>query len=171
MTMVNPEIQDMIMQKKLSNRKIRNLIVLKKMIDRLSTLPYVSDAEVKQIEEKYGVKPDILSWGDYFQTEVATNHWEKSDADFENIIQTITFDIIAAILIFSGKDESFIGDITAAQLRSQEKNAAEWNGEDEENMHLGILLNYFRKMGLDINLLNGQDFSYFEQFASQKAVG
>ena len=170
MEALNYQLQELLVNKQLSPRKIRNLILLRKMINRLATKPYISDEEVASLEEKFGDKPDMITWGDYFQVEVGIEHADKSDNAFEKVIQTITFDLIAAILIFTDKDKSFITQIKDQQMKAQIKPAEKCTSNDEESIHLGILLGYFHEMGLNMRALTDQDIAYFEQFASKKAV-
>lgn len=167
---INPEIEDMILQKKLSPRKIRNLIIIKNTVDRLSSVNYLSDEEVIDLEKKFNAKPDIITWGDYFQTEIASQHWEKDDNEFEKIIQTIEFDLIASSMIFHDKDEDFCRNVERSKYEAMGQNPADWSPEDEENYHLGILYDYYNQMGLRFEALSTRDFEYFEQFADKKAI-
>ena len=170
MEAINPLVQKLVLENQLSPRKIRNLILLKKMVDRLCSSLYLDPEEALKIEEKVGEFPDIVTWGDYFQTEIAIEHGKKNDAEFEAVIQTVTFDLIASTLIFTNKDDDFRSNVRNAQLAAQVKDYTSWTSEDEESIHLGILLDYFLQMGLDMQKLTEQDFAYFEQFAAQKAV-
>ncbi len=167
---INPEIEDMILHKKLSPRKIRNLIEIKNMVERLSSKNYLSAEEVADLEKKFHVAPDIITWGDYFQTEIASQHWEKEDAEFEKITQTIEFDLIAATMIFHDKPENFFRVAEQNKYEAMGKNPSEWTPRDEENYHLGILYDYYRQMGLSFARLSARDFEYFEQFADKKAI-
>lgn len=164
---LNRQIQDMILMKKLSPRKIRNLVNIKKMADRLAQKPFLADDEVDQLVEKFGVKPDVITWGDYFQTEIAFQHWEKPDHEFEKVVQTVSFDLIAATMIFSGKDNAF-----REQTRSEYHEALHHssNAKKEESLHMGILLEYYEQLGLEMNNLTNDDFNYFEQFVDKQAA-
>ncbi len=170
MDTLNRQAQEFALQGKLSPRKVRNLIVLKKMVDRLATKTYISESEVEELAELYGEAPDIITWGDYFQAEVATDHWQKDDAEFETLMQTITFDLIAAILIFDKKKREFFEIVRANQQEAMQKDKHKITEEDKEHVHMGILLDYFLQMGLSAANLTDQDFDYFEQFASKKAI-
>lgn len=170
METLNRQVENLVLEKKLSPRKIRNLIVLKKVVERLATKPYVSADTVAELEQTYGEAPDIITWGDYFQTEVASDHWQKDDEEFETIMQTITFDLIAAVLIFHNKGAEFINFVREQSTEAMVKDREAITDDDREKIHLDVLLGYFQQMGLSKDKLTDQDFAYFEQFASQKAV-
>lgn len=165
---INPALQDMIARKQLSEKKIELLVILKTFIDRLAGCNYVSDSELSKLEEKFGVKPDIISWGDYFQSRIAGEHWEKSDEEFDKIIETIHFDIIASIMIFSSKEDSFLEMIEKEyDLASAEESHSP---EQEEAIHLGVLLHYYNNMKLKLAAIEPEDVKFFEQYTSDFVI-
>ena len=166
---LNPAIEDMKAHNKLSDAKIERLVFLKKLVDKVAVRPYLPESEVEKIEKKFGVKPDVITWGDYFQTHIASEHWEKSDQEFDTIINTIHFDLIAAVMIFSNKSPQFFNDVEAAFLRYSEMPAHE-SIEDEEIDHLHILMTYYNEMGLKMSAFDSRDFEFFQQFAEDRAV-
>ncbi|MDH5720319.1 MAG: hypothetical protein OEZ13_06805 [Spirochaetia bacterium] len=170
MNTINPQIQDYILQEKTSPRKIKNLILIKKFIDRMADKLFLPEEEIAKIEKKYGVKPDLQSWGDYFQIEIMRDHHKKTDEEFEKIIQTVIFDVIASILIFTGKQKNFIDHIKERQLEASLKNSQELTADDEESLHMGILLQYFQEMGLSIDNMTREDFTFFEEFSTKQAM-
>lgn len=165
-TSLNPELQGMVNEKKLTNKKIKALVRLKKIVDRLATVNFVSEEEAHRLQKKFGAAPDIITWGDYFQTEIAEAHRKKTDVEFDVIVNTITFDLIASILIFTGKPKEFFEQVEQAKLEVQAKPFDDWHPLDEDALHLGILKNYFEEMHLDIENLNAQDFSFFRGYAT-----
>jgi len=165
---LNRELDDMLNSKKLSSMKVRNLIMIKKIIDRVANKDYIPHHEVNKIEKKFGFKPDIITWGDYFQTQVASDHWQKSDLEFQIVADTVLFDVIAATMIFNNKNKKFFETVKTNSILSQEK--SKLSLEDEENIHLEILMNYHQEMNLDINSLQDDDFNFFEQFAIKSKV-
>ncbi len=167
---INPALQDMIARNQLSERKIELLIILKKFIDRLAGRNHLSEEELLKLESQYGVRPDVVTWGDYFQTRVASDHWEKTEDEFEKIMETIHFDIIASVLIFTGKDGKFTQSIEERCNEIELDPNETISPEDEEQLHLGILLNYYREMQLDIASLEKADFNFFEQYSSERAI-
>ena len=52
------EVQNLIEINKMTPSKVRNLISLKKMVDRMVTKPYISAEEVSELKAKYGEEPD-----------------------------------------------------------------------------------------------------------------
>lgn len=166
---INPAIEDMIARKKLSEIKIEKLIFIKKLIDRVSSKPYLPESEVEKIERKFGVKPDVITWGDYFQTNLATEHWEKSDEDFSTIINTVHFDLIASVMIFTNKSGKFFNDVETAFQEVQSESESDIF-QDEEITHLHILMTYYNEMGLKMANFETGDFDFFREFAEEKAV-
>ncbi len=110
---LNPELFDMMKQGKLSAGKILNLIALKELVDRFAVTPFIEKDKLEQIKEKTGVEPDILTWGDYFQTEIASRYFEKSEFEFLKIFVTFRIDHISAQLKFSGNQNSFKNPLEA----------------------------------------------------------
>jgi len=168
MNYINPAIEDMIAHKKLSDNKIESLIFLKKYADRVSTGNYLPDNEVEKIEKKFGVKPDVISWGDYFQTQVAGEHWDKSDEDFQNVIETIHYDLIASVMIFNNKSAEFLHDVDLRFNEINESDPEKLSPEDQEMYHLKILKDYYQQMDLDIKLYSDQDFNFFKQYSESE---
>lgn len=163
---INPQLHEMIAQKKLTKKKIALLKHLKKTTDRLAKVDFVSKKELRRLEKKFNSKPDIITWGDYFQTEVAETHRKKTDLQFETVINTILFDFIASIFIFTNKPQSFFDEIEKNRLTSQGKDFTLWQVSDEENLHLGILKDYYTQMFLDVENLTSEDFSFFNNYAN-----
>ncbi|RME90760.1 MAG: hypothetical protein D6767_06365 [Candidatus Hydrogenedentota bacterium] len=165
---LNPVLADMVAHNQLSEAKVESLVALKKFIDRMAQTAFISEEEKEASIKKFGTLPDILTWGDYFQTEIASEHWEKSDEEFTRIVQTIVFDVIASALIFTGKPKSFLDNIREKYYIALGKKSLQGK-QDEESLHLGILLEYFEQMQLDMKTLTETDFHYFEEFADLAA--
>ncbi|RHX88610.1 hypothetical protein [Leptospira stimsonii] len=168
---LNPELFDMMKQGKLSAGKILDLIALKELVDRFAMTPFIEEEKVAEIRERTGVEPDILTWGDYFQTEIASRYFEKSEPQFKKIIETIRFDLISAHLIFSGKPEYFQDTVRGQALISKSIDSTFWTLEDEEAIHLDTLLEYFVQMGIGEKPLTVSDRIWYESFElERKAV-
>lgn len=82
---LNPELFDMMKQGKLSAGKILNLIALKELVDRFAVTPFIEKDKLEQIKEKTGVEPDILTWGDYFQTESHPDISKSRNSNSKNL--------------------------------------------------------------------------------------
>lgn len=158
-------LESFILQKKLSPRKLRNLLHIATTAERLATRAYMEKAEIEGIVGRFGVEPDVTTWGDFFASEIAADHWEKSDAEFEKICETVTFDFIAACLIFTSKPRAFIDSALHEYNDSLAKEAGMRNAEDEEKIHLGILAGYFSQMALDRARLNDADMAFFDSYS------
>ncbi|MDV6236780.1 hypothetical protein CH379_014220 [Leptospira ellisii] len=165
---LNPELFDMMKQGKLSAQKILDLIALKELVDRFAVTPFLEKEKIAEITAKTGVEPDILTWGDYFQTEIASRYFDKSEVDFKKIVETIRFDLISAHLIFSGKPEYFSDSVRGQALISKSIDSAFWTLEDEEVIHLEILLEYYVQMGLGEKPLTVSDRIWYESFELEK---
>lgn len=169
-TGLNREIHPLAQSGQLSPAKLKDLRELKQTVDRLAGRPYVSPETVAELLEKFGQEPDIITWGDYFQTEVASAHYQREDREFSLICRTIYFDLISSILIFTGKDEKFYEYVDDNAFAVRQMEPANWTLEDEEKIHLQILANYFREMDLQEKALLDSDYEWFHGFAAARAV-
>ena len=163
---LNSELDEFLEQNKLSDEKVKELLFLKGFIDRLATKPHIGFEKQKEIEKKFGLLPNVLTWGDYFQTEVATAHWMKTDHDFHIIIQTIIYDIIIATMMFSDQNHAFWKTYDSSQILALSKELEDNSHllETEEVHHFDILIGYFDEMGLDLSNITTEDMSFFSQF-------
>lgn len=170
---INPALESMITRGLLGDCKIRELIRLKQIVDRFALAPYRSQEEVHTLKEQYGVEPDVISWSDYFQTEIASQFHHVSDDEFVRIVDTVRFDLISASLIFTGKPKSFIDRIDSEGIAVYELPRKSWSADQEEAAHLFILKNYFVEMKLHENRICAEDRAWFDEFVpgSQIAAG
>ena len=77
----------------------------------------------------------------------------------------MTFDFIAACLIFAGKSQAFVDSVMAQYTESSAKEKGLRNSDDEEKIHLGILGGYFNQMGLSKDRLSDTDMEFFDSFS------
>lgn len=161
---LHTQLRGMVLRGQLSARKIVSLLELREMVDRIAPGPRVSEREAAALETKYGARPEIITWGDYFQTEIASQYFDHTDEEFERICDTVHFDLISSLMIFRGKsaefrqavrEEALVVSGLDAELRSENEQQAE---------HLGILLQYFEEMNLDKAELSEEDQAWFEGF-------
>lgn len=160
-----PALESFVLQKKLSPRKVRNLLLVAELSDRLSTKPYMRKEEIENLEKKYSARPDVTTWGDYFAAEIATDHWRKDDAEFEKICETVMFDFIASVFIFSGKNAAFFACVRDEYRAALKMEEGENSTEREEKLHLGILEEYYTRMGLNKDKLTQEDMEFFDTFS------
>lgn len=171
---LNRELNDMVLRGQLSGRKIAELIRLKEIADTFATQNYISDEELGVLIEKFGTGPDIMTWGDYFQTEIGSEYFAHNDADFSTIVDTVRFDLISAVKIFQGKSEDFLQKAQENGMAAYGMPRDEWTEVEEEQAHLYILLNYFRELGMDRTVLASEDEEWFSGFLGsdrKNAVG
>lgn len=167
---INPALADMVRDGKLSGAKLSELLRLHKVVDRFATRPHLADEEVEKLVAQFGVEPDVVSWSDYFQTEVASNYFHLSDSDFERIVDTVRFDLIAAVMIFQGKPQAFFTQTAEQASAAHALDQAKWTGAEEEAAHLGILMGYFNEMGLAQTNLAAEDQEWFQSFVAEVGV-
>ncbi|MCZ8237971.1 MAG: hypothetical protein O9346_04745 [Leptospiraceae bacterium] len=167
---LNPELFEMVRTGKLTSAKIVALIFLKNLIDQYSSKPFLENEKLEEIKQKFGVYPDIMTWGDYFQTEIASKYFDQSDEKFQVIIDTIRFDLISAYLIFQGKPDNFTDRIRTEALIAKSIDSYLWSFENEENIHLEILLDYFENLGLAERPLPNSEKIWYESFDLKNLV-
>jgi len=167
---LNPELFEMVRTGKLTSAKIVALIFLKNLIDQYSSKPFLENEKLEEIKQKFGVYPDIMTWGDYFQTEIASKYFDQSDEKFQVIIDTIRFDLISAYLIFQGKPDNFTDRIRTEALIAKSIDSYLWSFENEENIHLEILLDYFENLGLTERPLPISEKIWYESFDLKNLV-
>lgn len=160
---VNPELIPMIRQGLLSPEKLAILSELHTIVERFAGSLYTDEETQKKILEKTGSIPDLITWGDYFQTEVASRYYLESEESLRRIVDTIRFDLISAHLIFSGKPDHYKDKIRADVLFSKGIDSALPN-QNFESQHLEILLNYFENMEIGNKPLSLQDKAWYESF-------
>ncbi len=161
---LHPQLQPLVDRGQLTAKKIVALLELKEMVEKFASVPFIPEEEVKELEKKYGTKPEILTWGDYFQTEIASRYFYYSDEDFLKIIDTIRFDIISSIMIFKNKSEEFKKRIKEESLIINGLEKEQLTEEDEQILHLSILLQYYEDMGLENSTISKEDMEWFENF-------
>ena len=147
-SVLNKAIMPLINSMGISALRMVYLIYIKEFIDRISSKKYMQEDEVKRLEERFGEKPDVITWGDYFQTEIATTAKTLSDEEFMKIFETLKFDMISSYIIFKNKGTDFFEWIENSYSAIEMKPAAKLTDEDNEILHLRILMNYYKEMGL-----------------------
>ncbi len=162
MKKLNPEIA--FLEEKLSEEKKKALLFLKEKVDQLATKPFLDKKKQEEIYKNYHTLPHILTWGDYFQVEVATSHSHLPEEEFLKVIETIYFDLLSSIFLFEGKEKSFLEEVEANYYMALEKEEKDWDEEDKFYIHLGILLNYYKEMQPSSKNLQEEDFTFYERF-------
>ena len=158
----------MVRRGQFSERKIAELIRLRLTVDGYAKTPYISEEEAGRLAEQYGAAPDILSWADYFQTEVGSRYFMVADEEFAKVVDTVRYDLISACLIFQGKPEEFFEQVQANGLVARSMDPATWNEAEEEAAHLYILKEYFLNMGLETAIIPQADLEWFNMFVKSE---
>ncbi len=165
--LINPSIMPIINRNGMSAHRISSLIYLKEFVDRVSSKNYISKPDLEKLEKKYGIFPDIITWGDYFQADVATAHAFKDDDELLRSLNTIKFDIISSYLIFNDKGNDFYKWVDSHENASFSD--AEISDEEREIEHLKILKQYYVEMGIT-NTFTEAEIAWHSSFSDAMAI-
>lgn len=154
--LINHAIIPVINEWGISSMRLNNLIYIKDFVDRIATRNYMPDHEITEIEKKIGVKPDILTWGDYFQAELATSMKNASDAEFLKVLDTVKFDLISSYYIFMNKEKVFFEWIESSIRNMETSYIISLTDEAKEIIHLKILMDYYLELGITDNFLESE---------------
>lgn len=167
---INPALNEMLSRGQLSGSKIADLIRVRAIVERFATKPYLSQSEVAELVAKFGTTPDVITYADYFQTELAGRYFQVADAEFSRIVDTVRFDLIAALKIFKGKPQAFFDAALAGGELAYSVDQGSWTVEQEEAAHLFVLCNYYRDLGLEHCVLSKTDSEWFDGFVQESGV-
>lgn len=167
--LINEELIGLINSGELSLTKIKDLVYIKEFIDRVSSESYLEEGALREIIKTHGTAPTVLTWGDYFQTELAFDLHRASDEEFSRAVDTVRFDIISSYLIFSEQDITFFEWVDNSYMSAMENHEILTAEEIEEAMHLKILMDYYTNLGL-INGFTSEELKWHRAFESAAAV-
>jgi len=167
--LINRAIIPVINDKGASSLRITHLIYMKEFIERISTRPYMKAEELNRLEAQFGVTPDIISWGDYFQAEIATSMQSKSDDEFMKACETVKFDMISSYLIFKDKDSDFFEWVENSFGNVEVDDFENLSSEDKEIIHLKILMDYYQEIGLT-DRFSESELSWHSSFKEALAI-
>jgi hypothetical protein len=166
---INEAILPMINDGLISVKRTRDLIGIKEFIDRVSTRKYIEERDAAHLFTRYGVMPSIITWGDYFQTDLASSLQVLSDQEFEKVLDTVRFDIMSSHMIFSGKDKEFFTWVEDTHVRITIQPTHEYSEEEEEILHLKILMDYYVNMGI-IDQFTEAEKQWYSSYRQAMAV-
>jgi hypothetical protein len=166
---LNEELIPMINNGNLNITKIQCLLLIKEFIDRISTTKYLEEKIVNKIMETHKTKPSVITWGDYFQTELAFDLQFKSDEDFIRAVETVKYDIISSYEIFSEKNELFFEWVEYNYNEKVTKNDFFSKDEVEEAKHLNILKDYYNSLKIH-NDFTFNELLWYNNFKEAVAV-
>ena len=113
---INEALIPMINEGLISVPRIHELIYIKEFVDRVSSRRFVDSESEKKLRSRFGVSPSVITWGDYFQTELATALLHVSEEEFTRSVDAVRYDIISSCQIFTGKGRDFIDWVERAHL-------------------------------------------------------
>ncbi len=145
---INRAIIPVINEKGISSLRMTHLIYIKEFIERISSKPYMKEDELVRLENQFGVRPDIISWGDYFQAEIATSMIHKDDDEFMKAFETIKFDMMSSYFIFKEKGSEFFEWVENSFNNIDIDDIDNLCDEDKEIVHLKILMDYYQEIGI-----------------------
>jgi len=153
----------------MSAARVEALVYIKEFIDRISSKSYMRMEDLEKLKERYGVYPDVVTWGDYFQTELGTTFRNMSDDLFFRAIDTVKFDMISSYLIFTGKDASFLNWIEDSYNDIVSHGSDNFTDEEKEIIHLKILKDYFIDLGIK-NSFTESELKWHSSFSEAMAI-
>ncbi|MBN2402385.1 MAG: hypothetical protein JXN64_08285 [Spirochaetes bacterium] len=166
---LNEQLIPMVNNGNLNITKIQCLVIIKEFIDRISDTKYLEDNVVDKITEMHNTMPSVITWGDYFQTELAYDLQGESDADFIKAVETVKYDIISSYEIFTKKNELFFEWVEYNYNEKEEKKDTFSREEYEEAVHLNILKDYYKSMKIKNNF-SAAELSWYNNFKEAMAV-
>ncbi|HNX22783.1 MAG TPA: hypothetical protein PKG60_01965 [Spirochaetota bacterium] len=146
--LINRAIIPVINDRGISSLRMSHLIYIKEFIERISTKSYMKDEDLTRLEAQYGEIPDIITWGDYFQAEMATTMQFKNDDEFIRAFETVKFDMISSYMIFKDKGSDFFEWIENSFGNLIIDDTDNLSDEDKEIVHLKILMDYYQEIGI-----------------------
>lgn len=167
--MFNEAVMSMINDGYLSANKVRRLVYIKELVDRVSTRKYLEEMDVQALKEKYGVMPNIVSWGDYFQTELATTLKDMTDSSFDRVMETVRFDLISSYTIFSEQTPAFFEWVNTSYEGIMSLGKDDYTEDEKEIIHLKILLEYYTNLGM-VNNFTPAEMLWYESYEEAAAV-
>ncbi|MBN1532540.1 MAG: hypothetical protein JXA20_07755 [Spirochaetes bacterium] len=168
-SLVNEAVLGMINDGYLSGSKIRRLIEIKELVDRISVKKYLEEEDTRELFHRYGVLPNVVTWGDYFQTELATTLKELSDSAFERVIDTVRYDLISSYIIFSAQSGAFFEWVEANHAVIVPCGEGGHTEEENEILHLKILKDYYVNLGI-VNAFTDAELAWHESYVEAAAV-
>lgn len=166
--MVSDCLLPFINQGTLSVDKVNILAEMKAFVDRVSTRTYIGENTLASLVKQFGVEPDIVTWGDYFQSELAFDAVKYSEEELKRVTDTIKFDIMSAYQIFCEHETGFFEWVESASNDIIMATEQEYTEEEQEILHLKILKDYFCNMGI-VDEFTPEEVLWYASF--EQAVG
>jgi len=113
--------------------------------------------------------PNIISWGDYFQTEMASSLVDLTDEQFKKAVSTVKFDMISCHHIFSEKEDSFFKWVDDTYYELMAREIEIFTEEEEDIIHLKILKEYYVDLSVVDNFTE-TEVSWYSEFSEAVAI-
>jgi hypothetical protein len=166
---INEAVVPMINDGLISVFRIEGLFYIKEFINRISSKKYLEEASIEKINQKCGVMPTVTSWGDYFQTEMASSLMCLSDDEFDKAVDTLRFDMMASYIIFHEKNEDFFKWIENSHNDILSLKCENFTEEEEEILHLRILMDYYLNCGV-IDRFTDAEWAWYNSYCEAQVV-
>ena len=166
---LNEELIPFVNSGKMGLSEIESLILIREFINRISSRKYIEDEVVSEVYRKHDALPTVITWGDYFLTELVYDIINSADKNFKKAIATIKYDIISSHIIFSDKDGVFFEWVESNyQLFKPVDNDIPCD-EYEEAVHLKILKDYYVGLGI-VDRFTKEELSWYGSYEEATAV-
>lgn len=167
--MVSDCLLPFINQGTLSVEKVNLLAEMKEFVDRVSSRTYIGENTVASLVKRFGVEPDIVTWGDYFQSELAFDAVKYSVDELNKVIQTVKFDIMSSFQIFCEHESEFFEWVESTSNEIIMNSSVDYSEEEQEILHLKILKDYYCNMGLQ-DAFTPDEIQWYAAFAENSKV-
>jgi len=167
-SILNNAVMPFVNQGRLSMNAINELIALKEFVDRNATRTYLVGATPESMIARFGVAPDVVTWGDYFQAELAHDASRYSDEEFSKVCDTVKFDIMSACQIFASQKAEFYEWIESSAMEIVESGTDAYSEEEAEIIHLKILKDYYLNLGI-VDNFTPEEVLWYNSFSEQIA--
>jgi hypothetical protein len=162
--MVSDCLLPFINQGTLTMEKVVLLSDLKEFLDRVSSKNYIGENTIASLINKFGVEPEIISWGDYFQSELAFDSINYTVEELHKVIQTIKFDVMSAYQIFAEHEAEFFEWVESNSNEIIMNETNDYSEEEQEIIHLKILKDYYCNMGI-IDAFTIEELRWYASFS------
>ncbi|MDA3901615.1 MAG: hypothetical protein PF637_13985 [Spirochaetes bacterium] len=135
-------------QGRINMHKVNMLIELKEFVDRVATKGYIGEKTVASLLDRFGVEPEVITWGDYFQSELVFDSVRYSDEELRRVVDTIKFDIMSAYQVFCDHSSNFFEWVEKSSNEIILNSTSAYTEEEQEILHLKILKDYYCNMAL-----------------------
>lgn len=128
--------------------EIDALIEVRDFINRTASRDYIDNETVDSLKTRYGTSPAVISWGDYFQTEIAYGKINGVIENIQSAVAAVKFDIMSSHVIFAEKGISFHEWVEIRYEEAMSGTSSMKREDIDEAVHLKILRDYYVSLGI-----------------------